>query len=1299
MRPAARPLDSILAAAVEIRSEAQRRHYVAQACAGDAELKRRVEELIENHFRAGSFLEPPANLVATVEESLRECPGTLIGPYKLLEQIGEGGFGTVFLAEQTRPVRRRVALKILKPGMHSREVIARFEAERQALALMDHPHIATVLDGGETASGRPYFVMELVKGIRITDFCDQSHLSVRERLELFVSVCQAVQHAHQKGVIHRDLKPSNVLVTRHDDQAVVKVIDFGIAKAVSQPLTEKTLHTGLGEVVGTPLYMSPEQAQLSGLDVDTRSDIYSLGVLLYELLTGTTPLEKERLKAVGFDELWRIIREEEPPRPSTRISTLGQAATTVSTNRKSDPKQLSRLFRGELDWIVMRALEKDRNRRYETASAFAADVQCYLAHESVLACPPSAWYRFRKFARRNKTGLAVAGLILVFIAVLAGGGGWVLRDRAAREQRLTAQVELILDDVDLLEREQKWPEALVAAKRAEAALAGGEAGDAIRLRVADAHRDVAFVAWLDRIREHRATYVEGAFNHRGAVRDYAAAFRDYGVDVESLPAEEAVARLRSKPALAVRVAAALEDWVSSRRILREGEAAWKPLIAVARAIDPDPLRNRLRAAVGQPETPQLQAELRRLAQSIDVKTVTPATLAALSRSLKLAHLPDAAVQLLRKGQYAHPADFWLNAELLATFISNRNDYAEAARYGSAAVAARPDSAAAHNNLGSVLRLQGKLDEAEAEYRKAIDLDPKHAAAHYNLGHALCKQGKLDQAITECRKAIDLDPKDADAHCILGNVRSAQGKLDEAVAEYHKAIALDPNNAWAHCALGSTLSDQRKLDDAIAYLKKAIALDPKLAAPHYNLGNALGKQGKLDQAITECRKAIDLDPKDADAHCILGNVRWAQGKLDEAITEYRKAIDLDPKLAQAHWNLGDGLNAKGLFDEAIAEYRHALRIKKDFAAAHNGLGVALRNKGLVDEAIAEYRQALRITKDYAEAHCNLGNALMAKGKLDEAFAYSKKAVVLAPNNPLAHDGLGAVLLNQQDYDGAIGEFEKAIALDPKQGSTYFNLGLALSNKGNLDRTAAAYRKAIELDNTLAPAHNFLGACLYHQKKLGEAIACYKKAIELDPKLARAHSNLGAARFDQNKVDEAIACYRKAIEVDPKFAPAHENLGNALAKQKKLDEAIACYHKAIKLDPKSVGAHNNLAWLLATCSDAKWRDPGKAVELAKKAVQLATNDGNSWGTLGTAHYRAGDWKPAVEALQKSMQHRIGGDAGDWFFLAMAQWKLGRHKEAREWFEKAVQWTEKNQLDNEELRRFRAEAEELLGVKKKR
>jgi serine/threonine protein kinase/Flp pilus assembly protein TadD len=431
---------SLFLEVLEFADPGERSAYLDRACAGDPPLRERVEQLLKAHDEPGYFMERPAlALVASADGPVSERPGTIIGPYKLLEQIGEGGFGVVFMAEQHEPIRRKVALKVIKPGMDTRQVVARFEAERQALALMDHPHIAHILDGGQTASGRPFFVMELVRGIPITDFCDQNHFSVRQRLELFVNVCQAVQHAHQKGIIHRDLKPTNVLVSLHDTVPVVKVIDFGIAKAMGQQLTDKTLFTNFAQMIGTPMYMSPEQAQLSGLDIDTRTDIYTLGVLLYELLTGTTPFDKERLRTAAYDEIRRIIREEEPPRPSTRITSLGQAAQVVSANRQSDFKRLSQLFRGELDWIVMKALEKDRNRRYETVSALAADVQRFLNDEPVLACPPSRWYRFRKLARRNKRAFVMASALA--LAVLLGVIGLAASNILIRQEQARTQEE------------------------------------------------------------------------------------------------------------------------------------------------------------------------------------------------------------------------------------------------------------------------------------------------------------------------------------------------------------------------------------------------------------------------------------------------------------------------------------------------------------------------------------------------------------------------------------------------------------------------------------------------------------------------------------------------------------------------------------------------------------------------------------------------------------------------------------------------------------------------------------------
>ena len=419
--------ETLLAAALEIPGAAERRAYLDRACAGDAALRQEVDSLLAAHEQAGGFMTAQA-ANATLPLPLTERAGDRIGRYKLLEPIGEGGFGIVWMAEQEEPVRRRVALKIIKLGMDTKEVVARFEAERQALAMMDHPNIASVFDGGVTNTGRPYFVMELLKGIPITDYCDASKLPTRERLELFMQVCKAVQHAHRKGVIHRDLKPSNILVTVKDDRPVPKVIDFGVAKATQVRLTEKTVFTRFHQWIGTPAYMSPEQAGLGSLDVDTQSDIYSLGVLLYELLTGRTPFDTQKLLASGYDAVMRTIREEEPPKPSTRLSSLTEEElSAVATQRGAEPAKLGRVVRGDLDWIVMKALEKDRQRRYESASSLARDIERHLHAEPVSAAAPSFAYRAGKFVRRNRQRLAVAALAVVAVALAGAAGKFALK--------------------------------------------------------------------------------------------------------------------------------------------------------------------------------------------------------------------------------------------------------------------------------------------------------------------------------------------------------------------------------------------------------------------------------------------------------------------------------------------------------------------------------------------------------------------------------------------------------------------------------------------------------------------------------------------------------------------------------------------------------------------------------------------------------------------------------------------------------------------------------------------------------
>jgi serine/threonine protein kinase len=431
--------------ALELPPGPQRSDFLQKACAGDETLREGVEALLRAHVEAGTVFEPvvPRPFPDSATVPITEKPGDQIGRYKLLQVIGEGGFGIVYMAEQREPVRRRVALKIIKLGMDTKQVVTRFEAERQALAMMDHPNIAKVFDAGATETGRPFFVMELVRGVPITEYCDQHHLSTRQRLELFILVCKAIQHAHQKSVIHRDIKPSNILVTLHDGVPVPKVIDFGIAKAIDQPLTEKTLFTRFEQFMGTPAYMSPEQAEMSGLDVDTRTDIYALGVLLYELLTGRTPFDAKHLVEAGIDEMRRTIREQDPPKPSTRLATLSDAdLTTVAAQHGAEPRRLPGLVSGDLDWVVMKALEKDRTRRYDTANGFAMDIKRHLNNEPIVARPPSNLYLFQKLVRRNK--LAVTATTAVALALITGFG--VSTWQAVRARRAEAKTEIALKE-------------------------------------------------------------------------------------------------------------------------------------------------------------------------------------------------------------------------------------------------------------------------------------------------------------------------------------------------------------------------------------------------------------------------------------------------------------------------------------------------------------------------------------------------------------------------------------------------------------------------------------------------------------------------------------------------------------------------------------------------------------------------------------------------------------------------------------------------------------------------------------
>lgn len=477
---------SIFLEALELDDPSQRLEFLDRSCGSNEGLRKSVDHLLAAHANPCNLLDKSSNDLDNVrgkllgaamafepeESATDDRLGETIGPYKLMEKLGEGGFGEVYVAVQQKPIRRRVALKLIKAGMNSREVVARFEAERQALAMMDHPNIARVLDGGSTANGQPFFVMELVRGVPITEFCDAHKLATNERLRLFVDVCLAVHHAHQKGVIHRDIKPTNTLVTLHDTKPVAKVIDFGVAKAIGVPFSNKTIYTRFTQMIGTPMYMSPEQAEMSGLDVDTRADIYALGVMMYELITGSPPFDQRRISTATFDELRKIIREEEPPRPSLRLSSRNTEVDSVASRQGTSPRQLIAALQGDIDWIVMKAIEKDRTRRYDTPADFAKDVERYLQGQPIVARPPSHWYRFRKYAERNRTLLITVGLVALALVAGTAVSTWQavratiaqteanqLRNEAEEFADRLKEANVLLDSARSNAEESRWQQA------------------------------------------------------------------------------------------------------------------------------------------------------------------------------------------------------------------------------------------------------------------------------------------------------------------------------------------------------------------------------------------------------------------------------------------------------------------------------------------------------------------------------------------------------------------------------------------------------------------------------------------------------------------------------------------------------------------------------------------------------------------------------------------------------------------------------------------------------------------------
>ncbi len=908
-------VESIFLAALEKGTADERAAFLDDACGPDRGLRGDVERLLEahrlldDHRDAGTFLRPigPDDLATrgrdsvggTTEEMAGPLagPGTVIGPYKLMEQIGEGGMGTVFVADQHHPVRRRVALKVIKPGMDTKQVLARFEAERQALALMDHPNIAKVFDAGATAEGRPYFVMELVKGLPITDYCDKARLSVRERLDLFVLVCRAVQHAHQKGIIHRDLKPTNVLVTLIDGAAVPKVIDFGVAKTTGGPLADGTIYTAFAQLVGTPLYMSPEQAGLSGVDVDTRSDVYALGVLLYELLTGTTPIDGEALRRAAYEEVRRIIREHDTPTPSTRLGGLGATLAAVSANRHSDARGLGQAVRGELDWIVMKALEKDRARRYESAGAFADDVMRHLADEPVEACPPSAAYRFAKLARRNRAALTTAALVGLALVAGAAASAW----QAVRATRAGA---------------------LATRREREARGAAAESAAVLRFVVFD--------------------MLGASEAERGLGRDIKLAELLANAD------KEVDTAFLDQPLVEASVRGVLSTAYHSLGrydvALRHAGRAHDLRLRLLGPEHPDTLNTASNLAdlfrhLGESERSRnlgertLEIQRRILGPEHPGTLSTMTTLASVLRERnrfdEARSLFEQILEIQRRTLGPEDPQTLKSMNNLALLLRDRNRFDEARQLLERTLEIQrrvlgpehPDTLSTMLNLATAFARQSKFDEARALREKVLEIQrrvrgPEHPdtlSTMNTLANLLRDQGKFDEARELCEKVLEIErrirgpehPDTLGTMNSLAMVLKEQNELEEARALFEQILEIQRRvlNPEHRAVLGATvnlalvLQDQGKLDEARALHEQTLEILRRVLGPEHrhvlgstvNLAIVLEKQGRYDEArklleptVAVMNKVLNPgDPFTLVAQYNLAVVLHRLGKLDEA----------------------------------------------------------------------------------------------------------------------------------------------------------------------------------------------------------------------------------------------------------------------------------------------------------------------------------------------------------------------------------------------------------------------------------